>query len=90
MKIIDGDSHFMEPLDLFERFIDPAYHDQAMRVSKDPATGTPSLVVEGKPLRILNVEELLAAVVGYGQKETGHDLGNFDRYLSLLELMQSL
>ena len=45
MKVIDGDSHFAEPLDLFERFIDPAYRDQAMRVGKDPATGEPSLVV---------------------------------------------
>jgi len=81
MKVIDGDSHFAEPLDLFERFIDPAYRDQAMRVGKDPATGEPSLVVEGRPLRILNVEELLAAVVGYGQKEAGHDLNTFDRYL---------
>ena len=82
MKVIDGDSHFMEPLDLFERFIDPKYRDQAMRVERDPATGAHSLVVEGKPLRILNVDELLAAVVGYGQKETGHDLSNFDRYLA--------
>ncbi|MBI3301290.1 MAG: hypothetical protein HYZ72_04330, partial [Deltaproteobacteria bacterium] len=82
MKVIDGDSHFMEPLDLFERFIDPAYRDQAMRVEKDPATDAPSLVVEGRPLRILNVEELLAAVVGYGQKEAGHDLSDFDRYLT--------
>jgi predicted TIM-barrel fold metal-dependent hydrolase len=82
MKVIDGDSHFMEPLDLFERYIDPAYRDQAMRVVKDPATGQPGLVVEGRQLHILNVEELLSAVVGYGQKEAGHDLRDFDRYLS--------
>jgi len=81
MKVIDGDSHFMEPLDLFERYIDPAYRDKAMRVEKDPASGTQSLLVDGRALRIVNVDELLAAVVGYGQKETGHDLSNFDRYL---------
>lgn len=82
MKVIDGDSHFMEPLDLFERCIDPKYREQAMHVEKDPATGELGLIVEGRQLRILNVEELLAAVVGYGQKETGHDLSNFDRYLA--------
>jgi predicted TIM-barrel fold metal-dependent hydrolase len=81
MKVIDGDSHFAEPLDLFERYIDPAYRDQAMRVAKDSVTGAPQLFVEGRPLRLLNVEELLAAVVGYGQKEAGRDLSTFDRYL---------
>ncbi len=81
MKVIDGDSHFMEPLDLFERYSDPTYRDRIMRVAKDPATGAQSLLVEGRTLHIVNVEELLAAVVGYGQKETGHDLSNFDRYL---------
>lgn len=82
MPVIDGDSHFMEPLDLFERYIDPKFRAQAMRVAKDPATGKPTLVVEGRQLHILNVEELLAAVVGYGQKEEGHDLSNFDQALT--------
>src|SRR5688572_27991750 len=78
MQVIDGDSHFMEPLDLFERYIDPQFREQAMRVVQDPATGKPALVVEGRQLHILNVEELLAAVVGYGQKEEGRNLSNFD------------
>ena len=34
MKVIDGDSHFMEPSNLFERFIDPPYRDRAMHVAK--------------------------------------------------------
>jgi predicted TIM-barrel fold metal-dependent hydrolase len=72
----------MEPLDLFERWVEPKYREQAMRVAKDPATGELQLLVEGRPLRILNVEELLAAVVGYGQKEAGHTLSDFDRYLT--------
>ena len=25
MRVIDGDAHFLEPLDLFEHYIDPAY-----------------------------------------------------------------
>ena len=82
MPVIDGDSHFMEPLDLFERYIDPQFLDKAMRVAKDPTTSKSTLVVEGRQLHILNVEELLAAVVGYGQKEGGHDLRDFDRALT--------
>ena len=73
MQVIDGDSHFMEPLDLFDRYIDPQFREQAMRVVKDPATGKPALMVEGRQLRIVNVEELLSAVVAYGQKEEGHN-----------------
>jgi hypothetical protein len=30
MKIVDGDSHFIEPLDLFLQYIEPAYRDRAM------------------------------------------------------------
>src|SRR5712692_110581 len=81
MKVIDGDSNFMEPLDLFEQFIEPAYRERAMRVEKDPASGSQRFVVDGKPLQILDFDELLGAAVGYGQKEAGHDLSNFDRYL---------
>jgi predicted TIM-barrel fold metal-dependent hydrolase len=90
MAIIDGDSHFMEPLDVFERYIDPAFRDQAMRVAKDPGTGAPALVVDGRQLRMLNVEELLAAVVGYGQKEEGRDLRDFDRALTYTSEWQDM
>ena len=81
MLAIDADSHFMEPLDLFERYIDPKFRDRAYKVEKDSTTGKRRLVVDHKPLQLLDVEELLSAVVGYGQKETGHDLSNFDRQL---------
>jgi predicted TIM-barrel fold metal-dependent hydrolase len=90
MAIIDGDSHFMEPLDLFERYIDPSFRDKAMRVEKDPSTAAPTLVVDGRPLRMLNVEELLAAVVGYGQKEEGRDLRDFDRALTYVAEWQDM
>ena len=81
MLAIDADSHFMEPLDLFERYIDPKYRARAYKVDKDSITGKHRLVVDNKPLQLLDVEELLSAVVGYGQKEAGHDLSNFDREL---------
>ena len=47
----------------------------------NPATGKRQLVVDNKALQLLDVEELLSAVAGYGQKESGHDLSNFDRQL---------
>ena len=62
MKAIDGDSHFMEPMDLFERYIDVRFRDRAYRVEKDPATGRLRLVVDQKPLQLVDVEELLGAV----------------------------
>lgn len=90
MAIIDGDSHFMEPLDVFDRYIDPAFRDKAMRVTSDPVTGKPALVVDGRQLRMVNTEELLAAVVGYGQKEEGHDLRDFDRALTYANEWQDM
>ncbi len=81
MRVIDGDAHFLEPLDLFERYIDPAYRERAMQLKVDPTTGTKQFLVEQKPMKIFDVEAFLGAVAGYGQKETGHDLSNFDRYL---------
>ena len=74
MLAIDADSHFVEPLDLFERRIDARFRDRAYKVQKDPATGKRQLVVDNKPLRLLDAEELLSAISGYGQKESGHDL----------------
>lgn len=52
MKIVDGDSHFIEPLDLFPRYIEPAYRERAMRMVDDPVTGKQRLVVDGKPMHL--------------------------------------
>ena len=75
MFAIDADSHFVEPLDLFERRIGARFRDRAYKVQKDPATGKRQLVVDNKPLRLLDAEELLSAISGYAQKESGHDSG---------------
>ena len=80
MNAIDGDSHFSEPLDLFERYTEPAPRAHRARRA-DSTTGERSLIVDGKPMVLVDVEELLGALVGYGQKESGADLGTFDRYL---------
>ena len=83
MLPIDADSHFFEPLDLFERYIDPRFRERTYRVQNDPDTGKLQFVVDQKPLQVLDAEGVLRAVVGYGQKETGRDLSNFDRELPL-------
>ncbi len=80
MPTIDGDSHFVEPLNLFEEYIDPAFRGREMRVEKD-AKGQLHILTDGRPLQLVDVDTLLAAVVGYGQKEAGRDLDTFDRYL---------
>ena len=81
-RVVDGDSHFMEPWDLFERYIDPAYRDRAMHLEKDPGTDEQTLIVDGKPSRILNSTGILETVTGYGQKEEGMGLGTFDPTVS--------
>ena len=31
--VVDGDSHFMEPLDLFERHVDPHFRERAVKIA---------------------------------------------------------
>lgn len=83
MKIVDGDSHFIEPLDLYVRYIDPEYRDRAMHVAQDPASGKQQMLVDGKRLRLgtSDIDEMLSIIVGYGQKEEGSALNEFDRSL---------
>lgn len=47
--IVDADAHVLEPPDLWERYIDPAYRDQAIRVARD-SRGVEVLEVAGEPL----------------------------------------
>jgi predicted TIM-barrel fold metal-dependent hydrolase len=82
MKAVDGDSHFMEPLDLFERHIDPGLRDRAVRLATDPATGTRIMLCDNRPMKLRDVEDVLGLLCGYGQKEEGAQAGNFDRYMA--------
>jgi predicted TIM-barrel fold metal-dependent hydrolase len=80
MPSIDADSHFMEPFDILQRYTEPAFRDRAMRIERDAGTGELAMVVDQRPLRFLDLEALLGAVVGYGQKEAGRDLSSFESY----------
>ena len=39
--------------------------------------------MDGKPLKLIDTADLLAALVAYGQKEAGRDVSHFDQYLAL-------
>lgn len=80
--IVDADSHFMEPLDLWERYIEPKYRERCLRFAPDPETGKQVMLVnEAKCIRGVGefgMEDMLGVGVGYGQKEDGSELGEFD------------
>jgi predicted TIM-barrel fold metal-dependent hydrolase len=81
-RVVDGDSHFMEPLDMFERYIDPAFRDRTVRLATDPASGKRAMIVNNKPMKLRDVEEVLGLLSAYGQKESGRAMSNFDRYIA--------
>ncbi|HEY1851444.1 MAG TPA: amidohydrolase family protein [Candidatus Binataceae bacterium] len=80
MNIVDGDSHFMEPLDLYERYIDPALRDRAVKVAHDPVSGRRALLCDNRALKLRDIDEVLGLLSGYGQKEEGANMASFDRY----------
>ena len=47
-EIFDADNHYYEPIDLFERYIDPKYRDRTFRVV-DAGDGFKEVVFEGRP-----------------------------------------
>lgn len=80
--VVDGDSHFMEPLDLYQRYIDPSLRERAVRMDRDSDTGRQLLLVNNRPMRLRDVEEVLGLLAAYRQKESGRTLSNFDRYIA--------
>jgi len=77
-RIIDADSHFMEPLDLWQRYIEPKYRARALRFEPRPDSNRYMILTEGNKRARFNVEDFLGVIVGYGQKEQGTGLGSFD------------
>ena len=45
-NVIDADGHILEPLDLWDKYMDPQYRDRAPRLVVDPKTGKEKLDVE--------------------------------------------
>ena len=46
-KIVDTDSHMMEPEWLWERYMEDAYKSQAPKIGKAPESGRRAFLVEG-------------------------------------------
>ncbi len=81
-RIVDGDSHFMEPFDLWERYIDPAYRERCIRFPVSDDQSEIDIEVEGRRVRrsqSLSTLQLFGVATGYGQKEhEGRGLGQID------------
>jgi len=63
--VIDADGHVLEPVDMFEKYMDPAYRDRAPRLIVD-TDGRERLLVEG---RILGSHKGLGALGGVGARQ---------------------
>lgn len=55
-NIIDADGHILEPGDTWERFIDPAFRDRAMRIVK--RDGKDVLEIDGKASKFFDIKVL--------------------------------
>lgn len=92
-RIIDADAHFIEPLDLWKRYIEAPYRDRCLRFEREPDTGRYALLVDGVRATSsggLTIEELLGVAVGYGQKENGKGLKTFDPAGAFNEALQDI
>ena len=68
--ILDADNHFNEPLDLYERYIDPSKRRLAIRYVTDPATGKRMQLFAGKP------SKFTVSQVTYSAEELAKLLGS--------------
>jgi predicted TIM-barrel fold metal-dependent hydrolase len=63
--IVDADGHVLEPPDVWERYIEPAYRHRAMRVRRG-ADGRDFLEIDGRPAR-LTTPDMLGGFGGMGK-----------------------
>ena len=77
-RIIDADSHLVEPLDLWQRYVEPQYRSRCLRFVPRPDKNRYMILVEENTRLRFNVEDFLGVLIGFGQKEQGVGLGAFD------------
>src|ERR1051325_2533856 len=65
-NVIDADGHILEPLDLWDKYMDPKYRDRAPRLVVDPATGKEKLDVEGQ---LLGSQQGMGGIGGVGARQ---------------------
>src|SRR5438445_9161085 len=63
--VIDADGHVLEPPDVWQRYVDPAYRGRAIRVRRDD-DGRDVLEIDGRPAR-LTTAEMLGGFGGMGK-----------------------
>jgi predicted TIM-barrel fold metal-dependent hydrolase len=63
--VIDADGHVLEPPDVWERYVEPAYRARAIRVRRG-ADGRDFLEIEGRPAR-LTTPDMLGGLGGMGK-----------------------
>src|SRR6185437_10047777 len=90
--IIDADGHVLEPVDLWDKYLDPAYRDRAPRMIVD-TDGKERLLIEGK---ILGSHVGLCGVGGIGARDDATPLqtmkyvegrkGGFDPHARIIDL----
>ena len=61
--IVDADGHVLEPLDTWQKYIDPQYRDRAVRLEHDD-NGWEVLLIDNKPCEV--VHGTLGAIGGVG------------------------
>ena len=70
-NVVDADGHILEPLDLWERYIDPPLRERALRMT---VHGDREVIeIGGKPSRFLTPSGL--NILGGGMGKSGEELG---------------
>src|SRR5258708_31804480 len=65
-NVVDADGHILEPLDLWDKYMDPAFRDRAPRIVKE-ADGKERLVIEEQSLG--SKERGIGAIGGVGARQ---------------------
>ena len=65
-NVIDADGHILEPLDLWDKYMDPNYRDRAPRLVTDNVTGKEKLNVEGQ---LLGSDQGMGGIGGVGARQ---------------------
>ncbi len=65
-NVIDADGHILEPLDLWDKYMDPKYRDRAPRLVTDNESGKEKLLVEGQQL---GSEQGMGGIGGVGARK---------------------
>ena len=58
--VVDSDGHVLEPADTWEKYLEPAYRDRAIRIDRDEH-GYEVLLIDGQPLISADPDESVTA-----------------------------